>query len=450
MNSTNSLFYLPVLVSFIRNFFTTFFFTFLVFTLLVLLSFVISTKVQAQAIPTAEHYTIYDYHAHPQNWSVVQDDLGRIYVANTKGVLEYNGSSWKLIELPNLASVTALTKGEDGKIYVGATSEIGYLDSDSVGNKVYVSLLDKMNQTDKKFSTIWKTFSTQNGIVFQSFEKIFWYKNEKFKTITPNSAFHLAFQIKEEDSKNDKLFVREWGKGLHSLTSKGLEFVSGSEIFADEKIYSIVTQKPNTYFVITEQKGIYTYNQNTGFLPFITSSDSLLKASQVYCGIRLADGNFAIGTRLAGILVFDANFQLLYKISSKNGLKDDRVAYLYEDSNKQLWAALSNGIAYIDVASSFRYFDRDTDINRNILSISPPYKESLYIGTVQGIFKSNSDKSKKIREFNLLPYSERETWKLGVYKDVLLGAQNPGIAWIEKEGLKSFWLLAIHLFRILY
>ncbi|WP_375559963.1 SpoIIE family protein phosphatase [Bernardetia sp. OM2101] len=403
----------------------------------ILFSFIIHNKVQAQAIPTAEHYTIYDYHAHPQNWSVVQDDIGRIYVANTKGVLEYDGNTWSLIELPNLAGVTALTKGTDGKIYVGATSEIGYLDTDSIGNKIYVSIVDKMNEQDKKFSTIWKVFSTSDGIVFQSFEKIFWYKNDKFKVISPNSAFHLAFQIKTKENKNSQLFVREWGKGLHHLTSKGLEFIAGSEIFADEKIYSILPQTASSHFVVTEQKGVYTYNQNTGFLPFSTSSDSLLKSSQVYCGIQLADGNYAIGTRLAGVLVFDANFQFLYKISSKNGLKDDRVAYLYEDSNKQLWAALSNGISYIDVASSFRYFDKNTDINRNILSISPSFNQSLYIGTVQGIFKSNSDKAKTIKEFNLLPYSERETWKLGVYKNILLGAQNPGIAWIGKRGVEE-------------
>ncbi|AFM05096.1 Y_Y_Y domain-containing protein [Bernardetia litoralis DSM 6794] len=406
----------------------------IIFTFLISLFFV-SADLHAQAIPTTEHYTIYDYHAHPQNWSVVQDDIGRIYVANTKGVLEYDGNTWKLIELPNLASVTALTKGKDGKIYIGAASEIGYLDSDSVGNKVYVSLLDKMSEQDKKFSTIWKVFSTSDGIVFQSFEKIFWYKNEQFKTISPNSAFHLAFQTKEKE--NSKLFVREWGKGLHHLTSKGLEFVAGSELFADEKIYALLPQKTATYFLITEQQGVYTYNQDTGFVPFPTSSDSLLKSSQVYCGIQLADGNYAIGTRLAGILVFDSNFQFLYKISSKNGLKDDRVANLYEDSNKQLWAALSNGIAYIDVASSFRYFDKNTDINRNILSISPPFNESLYIGTVQGIFKSNTDKAETIKEFNLLPYSERETWKLGVYKNILLGAQNPGIAWLGKKGIEE-------------
>ncbi|WP_338792558.1 SpoIIE family protein phosphatase [Bernardetia sp. MNP-M8] len=433
MNSKNYFSYLSAqFFTSLRNSFTLF-----MCALLVVISLGFCSKVEAQAIPTAEHYTIYDYHAHPQNWSVVQDDIGRIYVANTKGVLEYDGNTWRLIELPNLASVTALTKGEDGKVYIGATSEIGYLDSDSLGNKIYISLLDKMNEQDKKFSTIWKAFSTSDGIVFQSFEKIFWYKNGKFKTIAPNSAFHLAFQIKEKENKDSKLFVREWGKGLHHLTSKGLEFIAGSEIFADEKIYSILSKKTDTYFIVTEQKGIYTYTENIGFSSFPTKSDSLFKKSQVYCGIALADGNYAIGTRLAGILVFDSNFQFLYKISSKNGLKDDRVAYLYEDSNKQVWAALSNGISYIDVASSFRYFDKNTDINRNILSISPPYNQSLYIGTVQGIFKSNTDKAETIKEFTLLPYSERETWKLDVYKNILLGAQNPGIAWIEKRGVEE-------------
>ena len=420
--------FLGLFASLFRSSFVVVFLLFLLFT---------PEKTQAQAIPTTEHYSIYDYQAHPQNWSVVQDNIGRVYVANSKGVLEYDGNVWKLIELPKLASATALTKGQDGKIYVGATAEVGYLDSDSLGNKVYVSLLDKMNEQDKQFSTVWKAFATDEGIIFQSFEKIFWYKDDKFKVISPNSAFHLAFQVKEEHQKQNLLFVREWGKGLHNLSSKGLEFVGGSEIFADEKIYAMLYRKKSTYFIITEQKGIYTYTQGIGFSPFPTSSDSLLKSSQVYCGIKLADGNYALGTRLAGVLVFDANFNFLYKISSQNGLKDDRVAYLYQDSNKQVWAALSNGISYIDVASSFRYFGKNTDINRNILSISSPYQGSLYIGTVQGVFKSDSYKADSIKKFNILPYSERETWKLGIYKDILLGAQNPGIAWIGKRGVEE-------------
>ncbi|WP_291727722.1 SpoIIE family protein phosphatase [Bernardetia sp.] len=412
----------------IRKYFTILFIVFFIFVHH-------SDKLYAQAIPTTEHYSIYDYQAHPQNWSVVQDDIGRIYVANAKGILEYSGNVWRLIELPNLASATALTKGKDGKIYVGATAEIGYLDTDSLGNKVYVSLSEKMNEQDKQFSTIWKAFSTADGIVFQSFEKIFWYKDGEFKVISPNTAFHLAFHIKEED--RNTLFVREWGKGLHNLTAKGLEFIGGSEIFADEKIYAILPKNKSTYFIITEQKGIYTYSKGGNFTPFLTSSDAVLKSSQVYCGVKLADGNYALGTRLMGVLIFDTNFNFLYKISSKNGLKDDRVAYLYEDSNKQLWAALSNGISYIDVASSFRYFGKNTDINRNVLSISSPYKGSLYIGTVQGVFKSNSYKADSIKEFSLLPYSERETWKLDVYKDILLGAQNPGIAWIGTRGIEE-------------
>ncbi len=46
-----------------------------------------------------------DYGAHTQNWAVAQTPRGLIYVGNTNGVLEYDGVSWRLIEMPNRSAV---------------------------------------------------------------------------------------------------------------------------------------------------------------------------------------------------------------------------------------------------------------------------------------------------------------------------------------------------------
>ena len=41
-----------------------------------------------------------EYGEHPQNWDIVQDDRGMFYIANGNGVIEYDGETFKLIEVP--------------------------------------------------------------------------------------------------------------------------------------------------------------------------------------------------------------------------------------------------------------------------------------------------------------------------------------------------------------
>ena len=56
-----------------------------------------------------------------QNWSIIQDDRGVMYFGNNdKGILEYDGKTWRQIPIPNNSIVRSLAKDDEGTIYVGA------------------------------------------------------------------------------------------------------------------------------------------------------------------------------------------------------------------------------------------------------------------------------------------------------------------------------------------
>ena len=50
----------------------------------------------AQERPTIEIYRPLDYGGETQNWSISQSKNKYIYVANNKGLLEFNGAEWRL------------------------------------------------------------------------------------------------------------------------------------------------------------------------------------------------------------------------------------------------------------------------------------------------------------------------------------------------------------------
>ena len=49
-----------------------------------------------------------DYNAGIQNWSIAQDERGVMYFGNNNGLLEFDGSAWRLYELPTKGIVRAI------------------------------------------------------------------------------------------------------------------------------------------------------------------------------------------------------------------------------------------------------------------------------------------------------------------------------------------------------
>ena len=117
--------------------------------------------------------------AEPQTWDVLQADSGIMYFANNAGVLEFDGRSWRLIELPSRLDVRWLVKDPRGssspfasRIYVGATGDFGFLAPDSHGQLQFRSLLPPEAREDKTFDELFSPAITPDGIAFQSRNRI--------------------------------------------------------------------------------------------------------------------------------------------------------------------------------------------------------------------------------------------------------------------------------------
>ena len=95
------------------------------------------------------HYSAKEYGAFPQNWSALQNAQGVMVFANGDGILKYDGVAWEFHSLPNLSVVRSLAMDENGRVYVGAYNELGYLTADKQGNHEYVSLLSHLSPAAK-------------------------------------------------------------------------------------------------------------------------------------------------------------------------------------------------------------------------------------------------------------------------------------------------------------
>ena len=135
----------------------------------------LSTILHAQEHPPIQVYTPKDYAGETQNWSISQDSRNYIYVANNKGLLEFNGAEWHLYESPNKSIVRSVHVIDD-LIYTGCNGDFGFWEKDESGQLVYNSLSKTMEVPLLEDEEFWNIINVDNYILFQSLKRIYIYK----------------------------------------------------------------------------------------------------------------------------------------------------------------------------------------------------------------------------------------------------------------------------------
>ena len=107
----------------------------------------VAGQVNKFGVPLTIHYFEPDeIFGAEQSWAVTQDERGIIFVGtNDRGILQYDGNVWLSIPMPNDAAVRVLKRGSDGRIYVGAQGDFGYLTPGPSGMLEFVSIISKVD-----------------------------------------------------------------------------------------------------------------------------------------------------------------------------------------------------------------------------------------------------------------------------------------------------------------
>jgi signal transduction histidine kinase/CheY-like chemotaxis protein/ligand-binding sensor domain-containing protein len=329
--------------------------------------------------PFVRTYEPEEYGAQEQNWAVIQDDRGVIYAGNNSGVLEYDGVSWRLIQVPNQSVVRSLAKDKDGRIYVGALGDFGYLAPDAKGQTRFVSLLDHVPAGDRAFADVWRTFVTPRGVYFQSQQRLFRWSDGRMRVWRPISKFHRSSVV------DGVLYVGQPETGLMRMVGDSLEPLPDGRRFADE-VYPVILPFGNGKILIgTQAHGLFLHD-GTGAHRFPTEADDMLQRGALYRGAVMPDGTFALATTGAGLAIVDRQGHLAQLLDTDSGLVSDTVYFVYPDRQGGLWLALDGGIARVETPSPLSVFDRGTSGLQGSASAIQRYHGTLYLATGRGVY----------------------------------------------------------------
>ena len=363
---------------------------YLILSIIIFLLAALSGKTQDLFYPVTNFNTKdYGRDFHTENWAIAQDQRGIIYAANAFKILEFDGRTWNAYPINKEVQILSLGIDGSGVIYAGAQNEFGYFAPDSGGGLKYCSLSDSLPIIDSDFTNVWKVHVFSDGVVFQSEEELFLYKDGKTEVIKPETSFHTSFIV------NDILYVRQRGKGLMEWKDENLVRIEGSEVFDTTGVFLMLPfgSNKNKILIGTREKGFWIFepeSTSNNFRHFRIIDLPLLEKARITGGVITGDGLFAISTMLNGIIVIDTLGITRAVINEKYGLSDNDVKQVISDQSNNLWLALNNGISTIEISSPLSVYSEAAGLPGSINSLRR-YKNLLYAGTNRGLFVQKKD-----------------------------------------------------------
>lgn len=377
------------------------------------------------------NFTPANYGASDQNWSVVQDSLGRIYVANLSGIMLYDGKYWKINPIEEDREVISLSKADDGTIYSGGAGVFGYISYSDSGKIKYNSLSKTLPEKERDFGNVWAVHAIGKDLFFCANERIFWYRDKKLiKSFTPTGEkFHTFFKA------NNMLLVREQGVGLLFFRDGQLKKILGSGELADTRVYSVIPVDDNLYWLCS-RNGLYTlfFNPTKPEISNLSKAnsplDSWMSENNIYCGTRINENLFALGSLKKGVILVDKTYRIVNQVNIDKGLQDDGVKFIYKDFAGNIWLALNKGVSYTEINTPLTHWSKSNGI-RGVIESAAKYKGIPYIATDKGVEKLDL----KTNTFEPIDITN-EGWDLRKHNDVLLAGTNVGLYEINEKGSK--------------
>jgi serine phosphatase RsbU (regulator of sigma subunit)/ligand-binding sensor domain-containing protein len=386
-----------------------------------------SDEYAEEGAPFVRYFPSTEYGHHYQNWWVTQDHRGLMYFANNDGILEYNGSRWRLI--PTTTMVKSLDVNVHGQVFVGAQGDFGYLAPDSIGKMEFVSIVPEAI-AEEGFADVWNTFCVKDEVYFLTLNSIYRYKDGETTVFADSIQLraHLGFKVRDE------VYLIVNDEGLFKIEGDEIVLVENGDFFSDKSIFAMLPYPDDKMLIGTGRDGLFLWD-GLGFMPFRSEVNDIAKREKIYHGVALPGDRFALAlANRGGTIIFNKFGILETVINRSTGVRKENATCLFVDKDQRLWLSLLNGIAVADISSPFSHFNENNGVESTVLNIKR-HKDDLFIGTRLGLYKLETSLD-PMRVASFKKYNELYTWAmLDEGKSMLLGGR--GVFEMEDSAITS-------------
>ena len=371
-------------------------------------------------IPPTWNFPKNIYRAGTQNWDAAQDSRGVMYWANNEGLLQYDGTNWTCLPVANNTVVRSVAIHADGRIFVGAQSEMGYFYPERNGRLTYHSLVGLLPAVQRSFEDVWDIAFGGDDVFFRTNRVVFQYTDGKIKTHEQGGELTAMF------ATSRGLIIQQNFSNLLMLENGALK-----PVFQAPDLKSALTGAVpwtgDTLLLTSLKNGLF-YLSNNRMGRWATPHDVLLQEKRIYCSTALPNGQLALGTSLSGLIVLDGHRRIFRHLTKKSGLQNNNILSVFGDRAGNLWLGLDNGIDCVVLDSPFSSLIPDGDLQGTGYTAAV-FQNRLHLGVSNGVYHApwqSFYSPEKEPFFQKVNGTDGQVWSLNALNNELLMGHHEG------------------------
>lgn len=363
--------------------------------------------------PCVRNFDPETYNASNINWSIVQNNQGRIFLANNTGLLVFNGKSWEKIYpfgSDRQKRIRSLCSDEE-RVYIGAYREFGYLEFQADGKPIYTSLSEKIADQIGKEDDIWYIKRYADNVFFIYFNRCYIYNI-------------ISGDVRRINVSSSRFFEQEGTLCLSSQTGNFYKYDVESETFSAPLASPLGAYVQN---VIEVGEDRYYVTADSGILKQSPDGTNVRVDSfkhnwpMVNCCLICKDSTIICGTIGDGVMAFDMEGNFKWHVDKAAGLQNNDVMALMEDVDGNIWVALDRGVSVI-YKDGPGLIPVPEDVVGKVTSVFMTSDKHILIGSNNGLYKMIPDNSPRVEFLGL----KQKVWSISEIDGNLFIGGNSG------------------------
>jgi hypothetical protein len=274
---------------------------------------------------------------------------GFIYVANGRGVLEFDGSRWRFIQPPDLGPSRTIALDERGMIWVGRYNSIFRLQADAVGDWRMTPVPSAVPASLPEIGYMRQTLATPAGICFVAREQVLLVpprgETQVWRCDPPPAGSAPGLNVWWMDGA---IHLAALGQGTFRLEPGGRQTL----VHAETPMVFATREEANGVTLLLTERGPVRWARGAGPVPVAATRDFFNSARAASAAIFLSGGRTAFAFEDGDVAVFAANGEKLRHWPRLAALRSNPARGLAEDDEGGLWLSRHAGIVRLQIDES--------------------------------------------------------------------------------------------------
>lgn len=315
----------------------------------------------------------------PQNFAVVQDARGIVYLANSEGVLQFDGERWRLLRLPNREIVRSLALAGN-RLYVGGYNSFGYAEENAEGQLMFTELSTPtaIPEGVRRFADIWDVVVAPECVYFRALRDVFCWRPDTGEMRHWHHEGRFGFMARHAGHT----LLQFRGEGLRLRDGDGWRALPGTSAMTD-LVFS-VTELPGGDLLGLSRDGRWW--RMGGFAGEITARFERLPtgvagSDRVHRALTLPDGAIALSGDDGHVIVLGRNLTDLQRFRVDSGFLSGLAA-----TQGGFFVSADAALHRVSWPARWRTLDRGEGATGNLHGVVQ-WQDQRYLTTSAGVLR---------------------------------------------------------------